>query len=119
MTEVQPLQIGKSEVRGDALAKAAGTEPFAADYFPDNLIWAGAVRAGVASGRLMTVDEENLAAGYRRHSCMLHYRLGAMRDGTLRALHCQLVYDTGAYAHLGGEVMELGMEHAGGCNPAP
>ena len=25
-----------------------------------------------------------------------------------------MVYDTGAYAHLGGEVMELGMEHAGG-----
>lgn len=26
----------------------------------------------------------------------------------------RFVYDTGAYAHLGGEVMELGMEHAGG-----
>ncbi len=330
MTERQPLQVGKAEVRGDALAKAGGTELFAADYFPDNLIWAGAVRAGIASGRLLSVStkaasavpgvlkvltaadvpgpnrhgiihkdmpvladdrilssgdavalvlaetrealklatslvtcdieqlpgvfdpetamapgapqlhdpfpgnilmaaeirkgdalaafagcdlvvegafstpvqahgfletengvarleddgsismtvstqspfrdrieigyaldipflqiriaspslgggfggkdgatvqcllalaalhaagrpvkmqwerEENLAAGYRRHACRLHYRLGAMRDGTLRALHCRLTYDTGAYAHLGGEVMELGMEHAGG-----
>ena len=330
MTERQPLQVGKSEVRSDALAKARGTEPFATDYYPDNLVWAGAVRAGVASGRLVKVDtgaalavsgvlkvltaadvpgpnrhgiihkdmpvlvddrilyagdalalvlaetrealaqaislvecdieplpgvfdpamamsaaapqlhesfpgnilmaaeirtgdasaafaecdvvvegefstpvqahgfletengvarmeedgsismtvstqspfrdrleigyalgmpfhkirivspslgggfggkdgatvqcllvlaalhsagrtvkmqwdrEENLAAGYRRHACKLRYRLGAKGDGTLHALQCKLVYDTGAYAHLGGEVMELGMEHAGG-----
>lgn len=58
--------------------------------------------------------EENLAAGYRRHACTQHYRLGARRDGTLLAVACRLVYDTGAYAHLGGEVMELGMEHAAG-----
>ncbi len=58
--------------------------------------------------------EENLAAGYKRHACKLQYRLGAGADGTLHALKCKLVYDTGAYAHLGGEVMELGMEHAGG-----
>lgn len=58
--------------------------------------------------------EENMAAGYKRHACQLSYQLGAKTDGTLHALHCQLVYDTGAYAHLGGEVMELGMEHAGG-----
>lgn len=44
----------------------------------------------------------------------MRYRLGAKRDGTLHALECELIYDTGAYAHLGGEVMELGMEHAGG-----
>lgn len=58
--------------------------------------------------------EENLAAGYRRHNCRLRYRLGAKRDGTLQALECDMVFDTGAYAHLGGEVMELGMEHAAG-----
>jgi CO/xanthine dehydrogenase Mo-binding subunit len=58
--------------------------------------------------------EENLLAGYRRHSCRVDYRLGASRDGTLAAVHCRLVYDTGAYAHLGAEVMALGMEHAGG-----
>jgi CO/xanthine dehydrogenase Mo-binding subunit len=58
--------------------------------------------------------EENLAAGYRRHNCRLRYRLGARKDGTLQALECDMVYDTGAYAHLGGEVMELGMEHAAG-----
>jgi CO/xanthine dehydrogenase Mo-binding subunit len=58
--------------------------------------------------------EENFIAGYKRHAARLHYRLGAKADGKLHALHCQLYYDTGAYAHLGGEVMALGMEHAGG-----
>ena len=70
-----------------------------------------------ADGRTVKMQwdrEENLAAGYRRHACKLRYRLGARADGTLHALQCKLVYDTGAYAHLGGEVMELGMEHAGG-----
>jgi CO/xanthine dehydrogenase Mo-binding subunit len=64
--------------------------------------------------RMQWDREENLAAGYRRHGCRMRYRLGAKRDGTLHAVECDLVYDTGAYAHLGGEVMELGMEHAGG-----
>lgn len=58
--------------------------------------------------------EESFLAGYKRHAARMHYRLGAMRDGTLRALSCRLYYDTGAYAHLGGEIMELGMEHAAG-----
>jgi CO/xanthine dehydrogenase Mo-binding subunit len=58
--------------------------------------------------------EESFIAGYKRHAVSMHYRLGARSDGTLQALHCRLHYDTGAYAHLGGEVMALGMEHAGG-----
>jgi len=58
--------------------------------------------------------EESFLAGYKRHATHMIYRLGATADGTLQALHCRLYYDTGAYAHLGGEVMELGMEHAAG-----
>ena len=58
--------------------------------------------------------EESFLAGYKRHPAQMEYRLGARVDGTLHALQCRLVYDTGAYAHLGGEVLELGMEHAGG-----
>ncbi len=57
---------------------------------------------------------ESMVAGYKRHAARMHYRLGAGADGTLRALSCRLYYDTGAYAHLGGEVMALGMEHAAG-----
>ncbi len=57
---------------------------------------------------------ESFVAGYKRHPVRMRYRLGAKRDGTLHAVHCRLYYDTGAYAHLGAEVMALGMEHAGG-----
>lgn len=58
--------------------------------------------------------EESFLAGYKRHAARLEYRAGALADGTLHALSCRLVYDTGAYAHLGGEVLGLGMEHAAG-----
>ena len=58
--------------------------------------------------------EESFIAGYKRHAARLYYKLGAGADGTLKSLECWLYYDTGAYAHLGGEVLELGMEHAGG-----
>lgn len=78
------------------------------------LLALAALHAGGRPVKMLWEREENLAAGYRRHACRIEYRLGARRDGTLQALHCRLVYDTGAYAHLGGEVMALGMEHAGG-----
>ena len=58
--------------------------------------------------------EESILAGYKRHSARLHYKLAAKKDGTLLALKCELDYDTGAYAHLGVEVMALGLEHAAG-----
>ena len=58
--------------------------------------------------------EENLLAGYRRHACQIEYKLRANRQGQLQAVQCRLRYDTGAYAHLGAEVMALGMEHAAG-----
>lgn len=70
-----------------------------------------------AEGRWVRMQwdrEESFRAGYKRHACRMSYRLGASRDGTLQALQARLWYDTGAYAHLGAEVMELGMEHAGG-----
>lgn len=76
-----------------------------------------ALAAERAQGRRVKMwwdREENFIAGYKRHGARMHYRLGVGSDGTLRALHCRLYYDTGAYAHLGGEVMALGMEHAGG-----
>jgi CO/xanthine dehydrogenase Mo-binding subunit len=70
-----------------------------------------------ASGRPVRMAwerEESILAGYKRHAVRLRYALGAEEDGTLLALSCRLTYDTGAYAHLGCEVMELGMEHASG-----
>jgi len=79
------------------------------------LLGLAALNAGGRPVRMAWDREESFLAGYKRHAVRLRYALGAARDGTLLALSCRLVYDTGAYAHLGGEVMELGMEHA--CGP--
>ena len=73
-----------------------------------------ALHAGGRRVKMWWDREENMLAGYKRHAARMHYRLGAKADGTLHALHGRLYYDTGAYAHLGGEVMALGMEHAAG-----
>jgi CO/xanthine dehydrogenase Mo-binding subunit len=63
--------------------------------------------------------EESFQAGYKRHPARLYYRLGANTDGVLQALEARLYFDTGAYAHLGGEVVALAMEHAGGVYRIP
>jgi len=70
-----------------------------------------------ASGRPVRMAwdrEESILAGYKRHAVRLRCALGADADGTLLAFTCRAFYDTGPYAHLGGEVMELGLEHAAG-----
>lgn len=58
--------------------------------------------------------EESFLASSKRHAVHVFFRLGAKRDGTFQALEAQLYYDTGPYDHLGGAVMALGLEHAGG-----
>jgi CO/xanthine dehydrogenase Mo-binding subunit len=58
--------------------------------------------------------EESFVASAKRHPGRFHYRLGAKADGTLHALSAELYYDTGPYDHLGGVVLALGLEHAGG-----
>ncbi len=78
------------------------------------LLALAALHSGGRPVKMWWDREESFTAGYKRHGARMYYRLGAMADGTLHALHCRLYYDSGAYAHLGGEVMELGMEHAGG-----
>jgi len=78
------------------------------------LLALAALHAGGRRVKMWWDREESFLAGYKRHAARLHYHLGANADGTLQSLHCRLYYDTGAYAHLGGEVMALGMEHAGG-----
>jgi len=78
------------------------------------LLALAALHSGGRPVRMSWDREESILAGYKRHAVRLRYALGAERDGTLTALSCSLVYDTGAYAHLGVEVMELGMEHAAG-----
>jgi xanthine dehydrogenase molybdenum-binding subunit len=58
--------------------------------------------------------EESMEAGTKRHPFELDVRFGAKRDGTFMALDFEMVSDTGAYASLGGPVMNLAIEGAGG-----
>ena len=58
--------------------------------------------------------EESFLASVKRHSGHLHYRLGAKADGTFHALGVEIYYDTGPCDHLGGAILALALEHAGG-----
>jgi CO/xanthine dehydrogenase Mo-binding subunit len=58
--------------------------------------------------------EESFIASAKRHRALCRYRLGAGVDGRFHALEAEIFYDTGPYDHLGGAVMALGLEHAGG-----
>ncbi len=58
--------------------------------------------------------EESFSAGAKRHRAELKYRLGADGDGTFKFLSVEVDFDTGPYDHLGGVVLALGLEHAGG-----
>ncbi len=58
--------------------------------------------------------EESFLASPKRHGAKLFFRLGAKRDGTFQALEAKADFDTGPYDHLGGVVLALGLEHAGG-----
>ncbi len=58
--------------------------------------------------------EESFLASPKRHRARLRYRLGADSQGRFQALAAEIVYDTGPYDHLGGAVLTLGLEHAGG-----
>ena len=64
--------------------------------------------------RMWWEREESFLAGSKRHPVRLAYKLGADRQGNFQALAAELYYDTGPYDHLGGAVMALGLEHAGG-----
>ncbi|MDD3311444.1 xanthine dehydrogenase family protein molybdopterin-binding subunit [Pseudodesulfovibrio sp.] len=78
------------------------------------LLALAAMHAGGRPVKMWWSREESLLAGYKRHAARMRFRLGAGADGALRALVCDLDYDTGAYAHLGVEIMALGLEHASG-----
>ena len=58
--------------------------------------------------------EESFLASPKRHRANLSYRLGLLADGRFHALEARADFDTGPYDHLGGVVLALGLEHAGG-----
>ncbi len=49
------FKIGKSTIRKDAFTKVSGKEKYTADFYGDNLLWAGAKRADIAHGKIRKI----------------------------------------------------------------
>lgn len=64
--------------------------------------------------RMVWSRDESFSSSTKRHSAKMDYRLGAKSDGTLHFLDVNILMDTGPYDFLGGVVLTLAVEHAGG-----
>ncbi|HMK35936.1 MAG TPA: xanthine dehydrogenase family protein molybdopterin-binding subunit [Desulfomonilaceae bacterium] len=79
-----------------------------------SLLGLAALKSGGRPVKMWWGREESFSAGAKRHPARMYYRLGSDRSGRLHYLNVRLYLDTGPYDHLGGVVMTLGLEHAGG-----
>ena len=59
--------------------------------------------------------EESIVFSWKRHPMILRYKTGVKKDGTLVANEVYIYADTGAYASLGGPIVNLAIEHS--CGP--
>jgi len=59
--------------------------------------------------------EESGISGLKRHPVIITVRTGALADGRLLANQVKIVSDTGAYASLGGTILDVSMETC--CGP--
>lgn len=78
------------------------------------LLGLAALHAAGRPVKMWNSREQSFISSPKRHPAHMHYRLGCRRDGSLHALSCRVVLDTGAYASLGGPVLALALEHAAG-----
>ena len=58
--------------------------------------------------------EESIRMHPKRHPFVMDYKLGCDKNGMLTALCAKIIGDTGAYASLGGEVLNRAAGHAAG-----
>jgi CO/xanthine dehydrogenase Mo-binding subunit len=79
-----------------------------------SLLGLAALHSGGRPVKMWWDREESFRAGSKRHPARMYYRLGAKKDGTLHFVDARVHLDTGPYDHLGGVVLTLGLEHAGG-----
>ncbi|MBM3299618.1 MAG: xanthine dehydrogenase family protein, partial [Deltaproteobacteria bacterium] len=78
------------------------------------LLGLAALHSGGRPVKMWWSREESFLSGTKRHRAKMYYRLGALNDGSLHYLNVRLYLDTGPYDHLGGVVLALALEHAGG-----
>ena len=64
--------------------------------------------------KVLLSREESLMIHPKRHPMQIRVRLGADRDGRIRGMQAWILADTGAYASLGGPVLQRACTHASG-----
>lgn len=64
--------------------------------------------------RMMFDRSESLLSSVKRHAFHVRYRVGATRDGILKALDVDMIADAGAYTTLSPAVVGQAAEHASG-----
>jgi len=89
-----PLSIGTSIPRFDAYEKVTGKTKFAADYYAQNLVWAGVKRAGVPHALLKGIDAREALAVKGVIRVLTHEDVrGTNRQGVVRKDQPVLVND--------------------------
>jgi len=64
--------------------------------------------------KLTLTREQSVRMHPKRHPIEMHYEVGCDESGKLTALRARMIGDTGAYASVGGKVLERAAGHAGG-----
>jgi xanthine dehydrogenase molybdenum-binding subunit len=65
--------------------------------------------------RLVLTRDESVRMHPKRHAIRMTYRIGCDAEGRLTAVHARMIGDSGAYASVGGKVLERAAGHA--CGP--
>ena len=65
--------------------------------------------------RLALTREESIRVHPKRHAITMHYEVGCDAEGRLTAIRARMIGDSGAYASVGGKVLERAAGHA--CGP--
>jgi selenium-dependent xanthine dehydrogenase len=65
--------------------------------------------------RITLSREESIRMHPKRHPISMHYRIGCTAEGRLTGVWARMLGDTGAYASVGGKVLERAAGHA--CGP--
>ncbi|MBF0475103.1 MAG: xanthine dehydrogenase family protein [Deltaproteobacteria bacterium] len=87
-------QIGVVFPRTDALTKVSGEEKFAADYYGQDLVWAGVKRAGIPHARLKSLDVDQARQVPGVIAVLTHLDIpGENRQGVVRKDQPVLVDD--------------------------
>lgn len=69
--------------------------------------------------KIVHTREESFRTCWKRHPMYMTMKTAARKDGTLLANKVKIISDTGAYAGLGGPVVNLAIEHACGAYRVP